>query len=97
MTKPLDFLILKTVFSFITIPQEAYMSLTELQRGQKATITAIPDESMRVQLLRFGITCGSEICCHCKLPFGPVVLKFSGQEIALGRKIASLITVQSSR
>ncbi len=73
------------------------MSLTELQRGQKATITAITNESMRVQLLRFGITCGSEISCHCKLPFGPVVLKFGGQEIALGRKIASLITVQSSR
>jgi ferrous iron transport protein A len=73
------------------------MSITELHRGQKATITAIPDESLRVQLLRFGITCGSEICCHCKLPFGPVVLKFGGQEIALGREIASQVSVQSSR
>lgn len=73
------------------------MSLIELRRGQKATITAIPDESLRVQLLRFGITCGTRICCHCKLPFGPVVLQFGGQEIALGREIARQVSVEFSR
>ncbi len=70
------------------------MSLNELKRGQSATIGNVPDETLRVQLLRFGITSGTEVCCHCKLPFGPVVLKYGGQEIALGRDIARQITIQ---
>jgi Fe2+ transport system protein FeoA len=77
--------------------QENSMSLTDLRHGQCATITAIPDEYLRVQLLRFGITCGSEIRCHCKLPLGPVVLKFGSQEIAMGREIARMVSVQANR
>lgn len=77
--------------------QENSMSLTDLRHGQSATITAIPDEYLRVQLLRFGITCGSEIRCHCKLPLGPVVLKFGSQEIALGREIARMVSVEANR
>lgn len=72
------------------------MSLCELRHGQYATIDNISDENLRVQLLRFGITSGSKVRCHCKLPFGPVVLKFGAQEIALGRDIARQVAVSTS-
>lgn len=70
------------------------MSLSDLQRGQLATIVGIAEEKLRVQLMRFGITQGSEIHCYAKLPLGPVVLRFAGQEIALGREIARQIQVR---
>ncbi|APG28655.1 hypothetical protein A7E78_12925 [Syntrophotalea acetylenivorans] len=72
------------------------MSLNELKRGQSATITNVPDENLRIQLLRFGIINGSQVSCHCKLPFGPVVLKYGGQEIALGREIARQVTIKTA-
>ena len=71
------------------------MSLNELKRGQSATITNVPDENLRIQLLRFGIINGTQVSCHCKLPFGPVVLKYGGQEIALGREIARQVTIKA--
>lgn len=69
------------------------MCLSELRRGQKANVTEIADETLRVQLLRFGITQGCQVQCHTNLPFGPVVLRYGGQEIAIGREIAGQISI----
>jgi len=69
------------------------MSLNDLRRGQSATIATIADEMLRVQLLRFGLGQGTRVCCHARIPFGPVVLQYGGQEIALGRDIARTIPV----
>jgi len=69
------------------------MSLSELRRGQTATVGNIPAEELRVQLLRFGIAAGSQVSCHTNIPFGPVVLKYGGQEIALGRELARQIEI----
>lgn len=69
------------------------MCLSELRRGQVATVAHIPEEQLRVQLLRFGIIPGSQVSCHTNIPFGPVVLRYGGQEIALGREIARRIRV----
>ena len=69
------------------------MSISDLRRGQTATVTYISEEPLRVQLLRFGITSGCQVSCHTNIPFGPVVLKFGGQEIALGREIARQIEI----
>ena len=71
------------------------MSLNDLRRGQSATVLAIPEENLRVQLMRFGITVGCKVNCHSKLPFGPVVLRYGGQEIALGRDIARQIEISN--
>jgi len=73
------------------------MSVSELRRGEWARVVRIPDESLRVQLLRFGIHDGSRVQCHARLPLGPVVLKSGGQEIALGRQVARCIEVESER
>lgn len=69
------------------------MSLNDLRRGQTATIAAITDEMLRVQMLRFGLSQGTLVRCHVHIPFGPVVLQYGGQEIALGRDIARSIPV----
>lgn len=70
------------------------MSLSDLRRGQVVQVLQIPDETVRIQLLRFGITPGSRVRCHTKLPFGPVVVKYGGQEIAVGRQVARGIRVE---
>ena len=69
------------------------MCLSDLRKGQSATVTYIPDESLRIQLLRFGITAGCHVRCHTRLPFGPVVLKYGGQEIAVGREVARKVAI----
>ncbi|GAB4258193.1 MAG: ferrous iron transport protein A [Deferrisomatales bacterium] len=71
------------------------MSLNDLRRGQVVKVVHIPDDTVRVQLLRFGITPGSQVRCHTKVPFGPVVVKYGGQEIAVGRQVARGIRVES--
>jgi len=69
------------------------MSLNDLRRGQSATIGNIEKEHLRVQLLRFGITTGCQVSCHTNIPFGPVVLKYGKQEIALGRELARQVSI----
>lgn len=69
------------------------MCLSELKRGQSARVETIADEQLRVQLLRFGIAAGCRVICHTRLWAGPVVLRFGGQEIALGREMARQIQV----
>ena len=69
------------------------MVLSDLRKGQSATVTQIPDDSLRMQLMRFGVTTGCRVRCHTKLPFGPVVLKYGGQEIAVGRQVARQVTI----
>lgn len=69
------------------------MSLSELKRGQKATITEVPEGEVRHKLLRFGLAPGAKVCCHAKPPLGPVVVRFGSQEIALGRDIAKKVKV----
>ena len=75
-------------------PEEA-MCVSDLRRGQWGRVLRIPDENLRVQLLRFGIHDGARVCCHARLPFGPVVLRYGGQEIALGREVARGIEIQT--
>jgi len=76
---------------------EEEMCLSDLRRGEWARVLNIPDDTLRVQLLRFGIHDGSRVRCHARLPFGPVVLRYGGQEIALGREVARSIEIQSDR
>jgi Fe2+ transport system protein FeoA len=70
------------------------MCLSDLRRGESATVIHIPDETLRMHLLRFGITSGCRVDCHTRLPFGPVVLRYGGQEIAVGREIARKVRVE---
>ncbi len=69
------------------------MCLSDLRRGETARVLQIPDERLRIQLLRFGIAPGSEVRCHARLPFGPVVVRYGNQEVAMGRQVARTIQV----
>lgn len=82
------------IMTFVLNSRSPIMCLSDLRRGEWARVTAIPDESLRVQLLRFGIGDGCRVCCHAKLPLGPVVLRYGGQEIAVGRQLARTIQVE---
>jgi len=73
------------------------MCLSDLKRGEWGRVVRIEDEKLRVQLLRFGIHGGCRVRCHARLPFGPVVVRYGGQEIALGREVARGIEIQSDR
>lgn len=69
------------------------MSLTDLRRGQWAEVDQIADDGLRLQLLRFGITPGCRVRCHTRVPLGPVVVQYGGQEIAVGRRAARSVRV----
>lgn len=70
------------------------MNLSEVRRGDTFEITSIPNERIRAQALRFGISEGARVSCAEKIPGGPVILKKNLQEIAIGRKLANKITVE---
>ncbi|MBM4043486.1 MAG: ferrous iron transport protein A [Planctomycetes bacterium] len=67
--------------------------LSEVRAGREVRIVAIPDEEIRSQLIRFGISEGSRVVCEVKLPLGPLVLRHNRQEIAVGRQLAKTIRV----
>ncbi|MBM7855922.1 Fe2+ transport system protein FeoA [Desulfohalotomaculum tongense] len=69
------------------------MTLDKAKRGQQLIIRKIPDELVRAQAIRFGITEGSVITCEEIVPAGPVVVRRSKQEIAIGRNLAKNIDV----
>lgn len=70
------------------------MTLADVKRGQQFQIITIPNERVRVQAMRFGISEGATVFCAEKIPGGPVVLKKNLQEIAIGRKLAKKISIK---
>ena len=69
------------------------MTLDQVQRGQKIRILAIPQEEIRAQAIRFGISIGAEVECAEKIRAGPIVLAKGKQEIAIGRRLAENIKI----
>ena len=69
------------------------MTLDQVQRGQKIRILAIPQEEIRAQAIRFGISIGAEVACAEKIMAGPIVLAKGKQEIAIGRRLAENIKI----
>lgn len=70
------------------------MTLSEVRRGERFNIKHIPDDLVRVQALRFGISEGAVLSCHEKVPGGPVIIKRNLQEIAVGRNLANNIIIE---
>ena len=71
------------------------MTMADIKKGNKFKIVDIPDEVVRVQAIRFGISEGAEVQCSEKIPGGPVILKRNFQEIAIGRKLAEKIIIET--
>lgn len=70
------------------------MTLDKARRGQKLKIVSLPNDLIRAQALRFGISEGTVVTCREVIPAGPVVIARSRQEIAIGRDLARLIGVK---
>lgn len=69
------------------------MCLTDVKKGQTVGIVKIADEQVRTQFIRFGIAEGSQIRCLEKIPFGPLMLSYNRQELAIGQEVARRIFV----
>ena len=70
------------------------MNLDEARKGQVIKITSIPNELIRVQALRLGISEGVVITCREVVQAGQVVVSRNKQEIAIGRNLARTIIVE---
>ncbi|MBC9785566.1 ferrous iron transport protein A [Heliobacillus mobilis] len=70
------------------------LSLDRVKKGQHIVIRSIPNEMVRAQAIRFGISEGAEVVCQEIIPAGPVVIRKNKQEIAIGRNLARQIGVE---
>ena len=70
------------------------MTLDSVKRGQTVKILSIPNDMVRTQAIRFGISEGAVVTCREIVPAGPVVISMHNQEIAIGRSLARSITVE---
>lgn len=70
------------------------MTLADVKRGARFNIKHIPDEVVRAQALRLGISEGAQLICDEKVPGGPVIIKRNLQEIAIGRNLAKNILIE---
>jgi len=70
------------------------MTLDKSRKGMLVKVLGVPDEIVRAQIIRFGIMEGAVIRCEEIVPAGPVIVSRNMQEIAIGRSLASKITVE---
>lgn len=71
------------------------MVLAEAQKGQNVKILAIPNDTIRAQAIRFGISEGTVVNCSELIPLGPVILRKNKQEIAVGHGLAREILIEA--
>jgi len=69
------------------------MKLSEARPGQRLRIVQIAEPSVRAQAIRFGLAEGATVFCSDVVPGGPVVLAKGTFQIAVGRRLASRISV----
>ncbi|MDZ7671803.1 MAG: FeoA domain-containing protein [Halanaerobiales bacterium] len=70
------------------------MTLAEIKRGKDFKVKKIPNDMIRIQTLRMGISEGSKLNCNEKIPGGPIIVKHNYQEIAFGRRLAEDIQIE---
>lgn len=69
------------------------MTLDLVKRGQYFKINSIPNETVRAQAIRFGISEGEWLTCEEVVPAGPIVIRKNRQQLALGRQLAKEISI----
>ncbi|MGE5380764.1 MAG: FeoA family protein [Methylocystaceae bacterium] len=73
-------------------------TLADIKPGNKAQVIDITGGKSNSRLLDMGIIPGTEIKVTAVHPFkGPVVVEIDGSQVAIGRRIAQLITVRALR
>ena len=69
------------------------MTLDKVKKGDKITVLHVSDERARQQAMRLGIYEGAQFICTEKIYAGPVVLKGSHSETAIGKRMAEKIAI----
>ncbi len=69
-------------------------SLDKIDANQDAIVKVVCDSELKNQLIRFGIAEGTKVEIAEKIPFGPLVIRFNAQEIAIGRELARQVMVE---
>ncbi len=70
------------------------MVLSEAKEGDNLVVTGSTNESVTIQAIRFGIDAGALIKVEKKIPGGPVIISKNQLEIAIGRQLATAISVE---
>lgn len=83
-------------FSEMFMKKNRTMPLSKAPLHKPLTVVSIQDEAILSQMIRFGISPGSQIRCYQKIPFGPVMIRFYKQEIAIGRDLADQILISTN-
>lgn len=73
------------------------MTLSQARPGQRLRISHIPDPIVRAQAIRFGINEGADVECSEVIPRGPIILRKRRQEIAVGRRLAERIIIETHK
>ncbi len=73
------------------------MNLGEAKVGEILEIVSFPEGDVKSQGIRFGLDSGENIYITQVFNNGPVVIRKSNQEIAIGRKLAEKIQVRKGR
>ena len=73
------------------------MHLGEAKAGEILEIVSFPEGDVKSQGIRFGLDSGENIYISQVFKNGPVVIKKSNQEIAIGRNLAEKIIVKKGR
>jgi len=68
--------------------------LTDAPRGRDLEVVTVPAGRSREQLIRLGILAGHTIRCIQRLPGGTMLIEKNRQEIAIGVRLGSAITVR---
>ncbi|MBV6511863.1 MAG: ferrous iron transport protein A [Ignavibacteriales bacterium] len=66
-------------------------TLDQVKKGNFITIMHLPSGTIKVQLIRIGISEGDKVLCLERLPGGTIVIQKNRQEIAIGYDLARQI------
>ena len=72
---------------------EKKLTLDQIKKGSIVTIAALPSGTLKIQLIRMGISEGVTVTCLQRLPGGTIVIIKNRQEIAIGSELAKKIQV----
>lgn len=76
------------------IPAISTTSLTDLQRGDQATVLSIQADCLSRRLVALGFTPGASVQVAQNFGHGPLLVAVRGGFVALGRQEAGCIQVQ---
>ena len=70
------------------------VTMDKVKKGYVIKILGIPDQRVRAQAIRFGISENAVAKVVEVVPGGPIIIEKGKQEIAIGRNLAKTIAIE---